>query len=149
MAYLTISGKMSQAPKWPLMVTSYSQTDGMKRTSAQILADNLNRLMQAHPQLDNNVAVARAAGTTHSHIRRIRRQESMATIEMLDRIARAFGLEPFQLLMDGEEMRRISDMLKSWGSAIPDEKMSRHPPPAPAKEAAHSQRKKGGSREAH
>lgn len=77
----------------------------MKKTSRQILAANLARLMAISPQLKSQPAVGRAAGIAASHVGRALRQDSAITLDALDALARAFGCEAWELLADGEHTR--------------------------------------------
>ena len=129
------------------------QNDRMgKKSSRQILADNLDRLMGDSPGLSSNNALGLKAKVAHSHIRRIRLQESAATVDMLDSIAAAFGIQPWELLADGEEVRAEALSKMMFGRAVSNEKVERHLPPAPQKEVEAPRLKKkdrGGEKPAH
>lgn len=125
------------------MASIYPQNGRMtKKASRQILAENLDKLMARFPGLESNYALGAKAKVAHSHIRRIRLQESAATVDMLDTIAEAFGIQPWELLTDGEEVRQSVIARLAWGGAASDEKVAQHLPPAPRKETATRLRKK-------
>jgi transcriptional regulator with XRE-family HTH domain len=88
------------------MTSDTFTTKSMKKIPArQRLAVNLARLMETTPGLNTFQAVAKRAGVAHSHIGRILHQQSSATVDMLDALAGAFGLEPWELLTDFETTR--------------------------------------------
>jgi hypothetical protein len=115
------------------MVRLNRENTGVKKTpSTQRLADNLDRLMAKSVNLRSNAAVGRAAKPpiAHSHIRRIRLQESSCTLDILDQIAEVFGVQPWDLLTDTEETRRLvlERMLYNPNVAIPDTEVEKHIP---------------------
>ncbi|MFC3146750.1 helix-turn-helix domain-containing protein [Piscinibacterium candidicorallinum] len=66
---------------------------------AEVVAENVRRLMNASTQLNSNQKLASAAGLGHGTIDRLRRGEGNLTIESLAAIADALGTEPWQLLV--------------------------------------------------
>lgn len=68
-------------------------------TIRQVVAANLARLMKATPSLDTNTKLFNRAGIPVATISRILNGKTACTIDMLDRIAPAFNLEPWQLLV--------------------------------------------------
>lgn len=74
-----------------------------QRSSRQILAENLAKLMSSRPELDSQPKVAARSGLGQTSISRLLRQDASATTDSLDQIARAFGMEPWQLLVRGLE----------------------------------------------
>lgn len=75
-----------------------------KIPSRQILADNLDRILEKTGESNNQLSAR--AKIAQSHIGRMRRQESAATVDMLDALASALGMEPWELLTDSETTRR-------------------------------------------
>lgn len=63
----------------------------------QVLADNLNRLMEHKYGKDNQSALQRDAKVSQATIGRIMRMEVSAGIINIAKLARAFGLSPWQL----------------------------------------------------
>lgn len=121
------------------MVNSYPHTDGMKnKPSAQVLAENLDRLMGAHPTLKSNHALGLKAKVAHSHIRKIRLQETACTLDVLDKLASAFGRMPWELVADGDEIRQEAFARLGMVRTANDEEEE-----VPPKREAASRRKKG------
>ena len=115
------------------MVRTNRENTWVKKTpSTQRLADNLDRLMAKSVNLRSNAAVGRAAKPpiAHSHIRRIRLQESSCTLDILDQIADVFGVQPWDLLTDTDETRRLvlERMLYNPNLAVPDNEVEKHIP---------------------
>jgi transcriptional regulator with XRE-family HTH domain len=67
---------------------------------AHLFRDNLQRLMQANPELSSQAALARASGVRQSNIQRILVLEQVPGLDMVARLADAFQLEPWQMLID-------------------------------------------------
>lgn len=80
----------------------------------QALAENLERLMDEHPGLDSGPAIQRAIGLSPSSIGRIKRQEVAVGIDMVDKLAQAFGCEPWELLVPDDETRRAILALRNF-----------------------------------
>lgn len=130
------------------------QTGGMKKlTSRQQLAHNLTRLMELAGNVSDN-ELGRKAKIAHSHIGRMKKQTSAATVDMLDKLGSALGVEPWMLLMD-LETAKLAQMAKTlWGPGKTDAEVESHlpaaPRAAPLKEVARRSKKSGGGRnEAH
>lgn len=106
-----------------------------KIPSRQILAANLDRLLEKSKE--SNTALGKRAKIAQSHIGRMRRQESAATVDMLDDLADAFGLEPWALLTDSEVTRRnaVEMMLGTQAAPAANE-------PAPMKIAARTRKRR-------
>ena len=69
------------------------------------LAANLAALMQASSEMPSQSAVAKRAGMDQRTVGRILNEEHSPTITQLERLARAFGLEPWQLLVPSLDPR--------------------------------------------
>lgn len=63
-----------------------------------ILANNLRALMAARPDLGTLPKVTAACGVTNGTLDRIRRAAVSTRIDELERLGRAFGVEPWELL---------------------------------------------------
>lgn len=81
------------------------------------LAARLRQLMDSRPDLDTQTRVANAAGVGQSTIQRILTLEQSATVDLLEKIAHAFGMHPADLLLDSrvniELMRAIDGLSQS------------------------------------
>jgi hypothetical protein len=63
-----------------------------------ILAANLRALMAAHPELDTLPKLTARSGVTNGTLDRIRRAVVSTRVDELEKLGRAFGLEPWELL---------------------------------------------------
>jgi transcriptional regulator with XRE-family HTH domain len=70
-----------------------------KSAAAQVLAGNLNRLMAAHSDLDSNPKLGKKAKIGIATLSRLRNAEVEATLETLERLAKAFDVHVWQLLV--------------------------------------------------
>ena len=64
----------------------------------EVLAANLNRLMELNPALKGQKTLYLRSGVPTSTVGRIRRSEVDATIETVDKLAHAFRVTPAELL---------------------------------------------------
>lgn len=64
------------------------------------LADRLRNLMDSRVDLDTQTKVANRSGVGQSTIQRLLACEQAATVDMLAKISRAFGLKPYEMLID-------------------------------------------------
>lgn len=71
----------------------------MVKTSRQILSENLRSLMDSHAHLDRFAKIVKAGGPSNGTLDRIRRMESGCSIDELDKLAKVFELESWQLLV--------------------------------------------------
>lgn len=65
----------------------------------QIIAANLRQLMRANARLRGIVAVGNKAGVGPSTVARTLHQDAAISVDVLERLASAFGLEAYQLLI--------------------------------------------------
>jgi transcriptional regulator with XRE-family HTH domain len=63
-----------------------------------ILANNLRALMAARPDLGTLPKVTARSGVSNGTLDRIRRSVTSVRVDELDKLSRAFGVEPWQLL---------------------------------------------------
>jgi transcriptional regulator with XRE-family HTH domain len=68
-------------------------------SAAQVLARNLDRLMHAHPDLDSNPKLAKKSKVGIATISRVRNAETEATLDTIEKLAKAFGVISWQLLV--------------------------------------------------
>lgn len=73
----------------------------MHKTLRQVLAENVAALMRSRPDLATDAQLRRRAKLGGGQIDGIRKGTKAATIDTIERVARAFGLEPYQLLVPG------------------------------------------------
>lgn len=67
--------------------------------SAAVLAENINRLMEANVALESNPKLARRAQIGIGSVARIRNAQTDITLDTLTKLAEAFDLQPWQLLV--------------------------------------------------
>lgn len=111
----------------PHMASAIHQNGGMKKAQLrQILARNLQMAMERTPGADTQQALAKRAGVGQSHVSRILRGESAATIDVIAAMCEALNIQPWELLSD-EESTRQAAMEKMLGGRFlaPVEPMKR------------------------
>lgn len=76
----------------------------MGKPLRQIVADNINRRMQAHPELSKQLKLAKRAKVGEATIDRLRKQTTNA-LDPIEKIAGALGCQPWELLLDPDEAK--------------------------------------------
>jgi transcriptional regulator with XRE-family HTH domain len=115
------------------MASAFPDNTGMKKTtSRQILADNLERLKKERGFSSYN-QIAKRAKVGQSHVSRLVLLKSAATIDMLDALADALGVQTWELLTDDEATRKAALERMILGPRLPDDEAEKHLPPAPQK----------------
>ena len=66
-----------------------------------VLSQNLKALLSSKSGPTTEIALGKKSGVAQATIGRIKRQEVAATIETVEQIAKAYGLEAWQLLVAG------------------------------------------------
>lgn len=84
----------------------------MKKTPSQIVAENLRALILGAGMVKkdgepNQSTLARVSGADQRTVGRILAHEQSPTVDMLETIARAFGLHAWQLLIPGYSENRV------------------------------------------
>jgi transcriptional regulator with XRE-family HTH domain len=69
------------------------------RPLSVLFSANLAALMQVDRSLSTQLALAKASGVAQTSIGRILRHEQSPTLDMVDRLAATFHLEPWQMLV--------------------------------------------------
>lgn len=97
----------------------------------KLLARRLRDLMDSRPDLDTQTKVAQRSGVGQSTIQRLLACEQAATVDMLAKISKAFGMKPDEMLIedlrDAQLMRtfsRLSDPDKARLQAFMDLSLS-------------------------
>lgn len=80
----------------PATVPFLRQTDGMR--PRDILSNNLRALMAARPDLDTLPKITARSGVSNGTLDRIRRAVVSTRVDELEKLGRAFGVEPWELL---------------------------------------------------
>ena len=75
------------------------ETQDMSKSTREVLADNLNRLMEKRG--DSCISLAQRSGVSHGTIDRLRKAQVSAGVDHLDGIAKAYGIEAADLLGSG------------------------------------------------
>ena len=100
----------------------------MEKTPArQVLAHNLRSLMKRTPDLDTQEKLAKRAGVAQTSVSQILRPDNTAAkspkLDQVEKIAFAFGLATWQLLLDHQTVGpAIADLLMR--PALPTEEVS-------------------------
>lgn len=66
--------------------------------ASRLLAENLNRLMASRMDLDSNPKLSKRSGVPVSTLSRLRNANVEATLQVVERLAAAFGVEPSRLI---------------------------------------------------
>ncbi|MFU2317994.1 helix-turn-helix domain-containing protein [Rahnella sp. PCH160] len=78
-----------------------------KDLCVRVVSENIANLMSKTPAFSTEAKLARAAEVSQSTIHRIINMETSASISNISSIARAFGLSPFELLLDRNDPRAL------------------------------------------
>jgi transcriptional regulator with XRE-family HTH domain len=90
---------------YPTVMPRDAQKDEelLASSTAKVLGDNLRALMAANPELGSNPKLAAKTRLGTGTISRMKNGAVDANLDTLERIAAAFGVEPWQLLVPGIE----------------------------------------------
>lgn len=80
----------------------------------KMIASRLRELMEASIDMQTQAAVAKRSGVDQSTIGRVLNQKNSTTIKTLEGIARAFNIEPLELIID----KPNSNVLSEWQRLI-------------------------------
>src|SRR5688572_1278536 len=110
-----------------------------ERQIRQTLARNLADAMYRNPDLDTQAKLSKKSKVAQPHISRILRCTSGATIDALANLARALGMQPWELLVDTQLTRRAALEKMILGETVPDDRVAQALGPLPKveKRAAH------------
>ena len=103
-----------------------------------ILAANLRALIADRPEYASHAALVKASGVSNGTLGRIRNAEVATTLDQLEGLAAAFGIEPWELLVPPERrpaLHSVSDTLRAATSK-----------PEALASAAGASRKRAGAR---
>ena len=89
--------------------------------------------MDGSLSLSSQAALARKSGVAQSYLSRVLRAKSAATIDQIERIAQAFGCQPFELLVDSEMIRRVAIERVLNAPPAPEERVDRAKGPVPGR----------------
>lgn len=88
-----------------------------------VLAGNLERLRKAHGGI-TQAELAERAGVSQAHISNIKRREKSPSIEIVGKIAKAFGLEAWQMLVDAptceDDPVAVRDLIANYIRSSPE-----------------------------
>lgn len=74
----------------------------MNGTSAKaIVSQNLKTLKEASLSLKGPMSIEKAGGPGHSSVHRVEKGEQAPTVEVVEQLAKVFGLKPWQFLIPG------------------------------------------------
>lgn len=96
---------MDYAILYPVEMPKKGLTDEETTASstARMLGANLIRLMEAHPEVGSNPKLGKRTDLGTGTISRLRNGEVEPTTKTLEKLARAFHVEPWQLLVPNLE----------------------------------------------
>lgn len=99
----------------------------------QVLWNSVAALMQHHWKGENLTRLAREADIGPGSASRLKKQSTSVGLELLDKIARVFGIAPWQLLVPGFDPKNPPTLLPmSEASALSTSACSRPPRPSKA-----------------
>lgn len=121
---------------------------GMKKIEIrQVLARNLQAEIDRHPVIENQRALALRSGVSPSHLSEIMRGMCSVTVDLVNDMAYALGIQPWVLLADSEETKRAALSKMMFGHAVADAEVEKYlpfpPKSAPHKEGAPKRKKPG------
>jgi transcriptional regulator with XRE-family HTH domain len=109
------TGRKASAIFFPQSGTVLHNNQGVTDEALmRVFVANLRRLMDAHPALGSGPKLEARAGVGKSSISRwlANPPESVPTLDSIAAIARAFGVRPWELLLDDDESpREIAERL--------------------------------------
>jgi transcriptional regulator with XRE-family HTH domain len=77
----------------------------MGRPLRKVLADNIRRAMENSSDVKRQEDLEAKAGIGQSTVSRILRAEAATNIDAVEKIARALKVQPWELMVDGDEAR--------------------------------------------
>lgn len=97
---------------WP-MARPRTSTDEEPSGSAtaKVLGKNLTALMEVTPELDSNPKMAKKTGMSASTIHRMRNGQVDATLRTLEKLAKPFKVQPWELLLPTFDPARRSPVM--------------------------------------
>jgi transcriptional regulator with XRE-family HTH domain len=87
-----------------------------KKNILAVLGENLRRLMDAHPDLSSSPKMATKTGIAARTINNVENQRHDAKVGTVEAIAKAFGLQPYQLLCPTDD-KEFFLVCKAWNLA--------------------------------
>lgn len=96
-----------------------------------IVANTVRTAMEVRPEISTQQKLASRAGVAQSHISRLLKGENV-TLDVLEKVARALKVEPFELIIDNDRAR-LSLLARIFGKDAPTdletERILKLPPP--------------------
>lgn len=86
----------------------------------EILAENIRRLMDGHPTLSKQVALARKAGIAQSSIQRVLSASVHPQLDVIEAIAAAFRVTVAELLAENPAIADAPDLRRGQYEQLPD-----------------------------
>lgn len=93
-------------------------------TLLEIFSKNLRKAMDRNPAADTGQKVEARCGISQQHISKLRRGMASPTLETLEQLAKAVGIQPFEFLVDDEAIRQaIYEKAIKGSTSEPDGKV--------------------------
>jgi DNA-binding Xre family transcriptional regulator len=99
-------------------VLSHPQTMS-KHSLRAIVASTVRTAMEVRPEISTQQKLAQRAGVAQSHISRLLKGENV-TLDVLEKVARALKVEPFELIIDNDRAR-LSLLARIFGKDAPSD----------------------------
>lgn len=97
------SGKMQVDGIYPHPGTLIHENGGMSKKLRKLLAENLKAAMKRQGIVQSDIESR--VGIGQSSVSRVLREETGVTLDLLEELARAVGMQPWELLVDEEATR--------------------------------------------
>lgn len=88
---------------YPQAGKAIHDNDEMAKRLRKVLAENLNSAMQRQSLVQTDIEAK--VGIGQSSVSRVLNEQSAVTLDLLEELARAVGMQPWELLVDGEATR--------------------------------------------
>jgi transcriptional regulator with XRE-family HTH domain len=82
-------------------------------STAKVLGANLQALMASHSDLNSNPKLAKKTGLGTGSVSRLRNGEVDPTLSTLEKVAKAFDIAPWQLLVPGIDPSNLPALLSA------------------------------------
>lgn len=81
-----------------------------KKTALEVLAENLDALRKRDGRPLSQASIAKSSGVDQKTISRILNKTNQPSVDVLDGLGKAFGCEPWQLLVPALEVSRVNKL---------------------------------------
>lgn len=112
----SVSGRLVNRTRYGVLAT-INGMDGRRPSLKATLWRNLSALMQTEYGRENLTRLSGDTGIGPGSASRIKAQDTSIGLEVLEKIAKKFGIEPWQLLFPVEESQEFLELCRAWREA--------------------------------